>query len=112
MFPISTFAQITGAVLPQEVLPARVSKLCEEVGVSCGEHPSLEEMAQLVLEVVRVHSIQIFQRQGRADALSMASHRGRAEQGQSLHGAVGGNSAQGLAWSSGMIQSMWPRMEQ
>eukprot|EP00200_Dunaliella_tertiolecta_P005435 CAMPEP_0202337410 /NCGR_PEP_ID=MMETSP1126-20121109/101_1 /ASSEMBLY_ACC=CAM_ASM_000457 /TAXON_ID=3047 /ORGANISM="Dunaliella tertiolecta, Strain CCMP1320" /LENGTH=309 /DNA_ID=CAMNT_0048927591 /DNA_START=1234 /DNA_END=2163 /DNA_ORIENTATION=+ len=43
--------EITGAVLPQEVLPARVSKLCEEVGVSCGEHPSLEEMAQLVKSV-------------------------------------------------------------
>jgi hypothetical protein len=45
------FAQVTGAVLPQEVLPARVSKLCEEVGLPCSERPSWEEMAQLVKTV-------------------------------------------------------------
>lgn len=43
--------QITGASLPPEVLPVRVSRLCEEVGVPCGESPSWEEMAQLVKTV-------------------------------------------------------------
>lgn len=43
--------QIVAAALPAEVLPARVSKLCEEVGVKCGEHPTWEEMPKLLKEV-------------------------------------------------------------
>lgn len=51
--------QITGAVLPQEVLPARVSTLCEQVGLPCSEHPSMEEMAQLVKNVAEQVGVEL-----------------------------------------------------
>ena len=47
----SLHLQIVAAALPAEVLPARVCKLCEEVGVACSEHPSWEEMPKLLKEV-------------------------------------------------------------
>ncbi|KAF5835210.1 hypothetical protein DUNSADRAFT_7752 [Dunaliella salina] len=51
--------EITGAVLPQEVLPARVSTLCEQVGLPCSEHPSMEEMAQLVKNVAEQVGVEL-----------------------------------------------------
>jgi len=50
---------VSAAVLPQEVLPARVAKLCEEVGLECSEQLSWEEMAQLVKNVAEQVGVQL-----------------------------------------------------